>query len=539
MTYGSAWTETAQVLVALALLGCALWCLPLATWRSLRAVDRASRRWILAAVVAAAAVRWLIAPLELAMIFIGYKQTEHALQVLPISHYGVGASAFYHALFAALPVSHRTMMAVNAVVGVATLPLVAGWAARLARRPRAGAFAAWLVALIPLFVRLDCSEANHVPALWWLLGGLVLLQGWAEEGRRRELLAAVPLLALAAIARPEMPALVVAFGAVTLIAARPPWRRVRQPVAGAAALAWLALCLPHLWHVAHVVAWMEGGRGLPGMQQSMPAWSFAQHLGYALLREDVALRPGLFPAGITALALLSPLIAGRGRRVIAAALLVAAALVLLVYVVDLDEANLARVQVPGALLVTVAAALSLAAARRPRWLGAALAIAALATAAPSVERLWAPTNEEAEEALIAEALDALPAGDEPFTLVRLSDADRRTGARDLTHYYFPDYLVRPPARAGLLRGVGDFLAAPETASPTWYLQSYRCYARYRLPEVPAPAGADEHPRCRAMRERFDLEPVFEREATNHGDVWIEYYGDAPRLRVGLYRVRGR
>jgi hypothetical protein len=36
-----------------------------------------------------------------------------------------------------------------------------------------------------------------------------------------------------------------------------------------------------------------------------------------------------------------------------------------------------------------------------------------------------------------------------------------------------------------------------------------------------------------------LEPVFERVIPNRGDVWLEYYGDAPTLKVGLYRIRPR
>jgi hypothetical protein len=42
-----------------------------------------------------------------------------------------------------------------------------------------------------------------------------------------------------------------------------------------------------------------------------------------------------------------------------------------------------------------------------------------------------------------------------------------------------------------------------------------------------------------MHDRFVLEPVLERVVPNRGDVWLEYYGDAPALRLSLYRVRPR
>jgi hypothetical protein len=64
----------------------------------------------------------------------------------------------------------------------------------------------------------------------------------------------------------------------------------------------------------------------------------------------------------------------------------------------------------------------------------------------------------------------------------------------------------------------------------------RCYAEFRSRGVAAPEGDDLHPSCARMHEAFVLEPVFERRVTNHGDVWIRYYGTAAELQVGLYRV---
>jgi hypothetical protein len=42
-----------------------------------------------------------------------------------------------------------------------------------------------------------------------------------------------------------------------------------------------------------------------------------------------------------------------------------------------------------------------------------------------------------------------------------------------------------------------------------------------------------------MRRDFLLEPVIEEEVPNRGDVWLDYYGDSPTLRLGLYRIRPR
>ena len=35
-----------------------------------------------------------------------------------------------------------------------------------------------------------------------------------------------------------------------------------------------------------------------------------------------------------------------------------------------------------------------------------------------------------------------------------------------------------------------------------------------------------------------LVPVFERDAKNHGDPWLNYFPASETLRVGLYRVEG-
>jgi hypothetical protein len=200
---------------------------------------------------------------------------------------------------------------------------------------------------------------------------------------------------------------------------------------------------------------------------------------------------------------------------------------------------MARVQVPGALLATMLAAAG--AARLGRLVpvrGAAVAAVAiaLATGWPTVERLFAATNEQTEEDLVRATLDALPGGD--VTLVRLHEADRRSNGREsrLTHYHFPDYLFRPPAREVVLRSVQSFIDDPDFEVPAFFFMGMRCYAEFRERGSKPPAGRDLHPLCAEVGERFRLEPVVAWDAKNHGDVWISYYGDAETLPVGLYRI---
>jgi hypothetical protein len=538
MSISGAELELAQALIALVLLGLSLVCLPMAYAAAWRGLSPGERRWMAGAVAVGAVMRWLVAPSLLAMIFIGYKQTEHALTLLPLSHYGVGATAFYHALFGVLPSpDHRTMMAINATVGVLTLPLLGAWAGRLLRDGRAGVIATWLIALTPLFIRNDVSEANIVPTLWWLTAGLVLLDTWTRTGRAAHLAAATPLLALAAIARPEMPVLIALLLPLLGVASGWPAARFKPslPLLGAGVVL-VVLTTPHVLHILNAVETLSDRASLPGLKLE----EISRLPRMVLWERNITLRPDLFPIVVSFFAILA-LLLGRGRRLALGALTLAALATLTLYVVDLDEANIARVQVPGALLVTVLGAAGLSHLCRSPWRPALLArlglAAALASAIPTASALWAPANEHTEEALIQEARAAVPASG-PFTLLRLGEADRRDRGQDsqFTHYHFPDYLFRPPERDGLIRSLGDFIDEPDIEVPTYFFQGLRCYAEFRSPGIAQPQGDDLHPSCAAMHEAFELEAVFERDVENYGDVWVRYYGSADSLRVGLYRI---
>ena len=76
-----------------------------------------------------------------------------------------------------------------------------------------------------------------MPTLWWLTAGLVLLDSWCETGRRWCLAACLPLLALAAMARPEMPALMAALLPLTALARGWSWSALLRPLSWHACLA--------------------------------------------------------------------------------------------------------------------------------------------------------------------------------------------------------------------------------------------------------------------------------------------------------------
>lgn len=526
-----------QAGVAALLLGLSLVAFPEAYRRLGRVFETPLERRVLGGAVAAAAVaRWFVAPKWLVTMYIGYLQTEQAIELQADSHYGLGSQALYHALFALLPHDHATVMWANAVIGVATVPLVAGLCARLFSDRRVGLVLAWLVALTPLFVKNDASEANQVPALWSLFGGLLLLEAYVVDRERRVLAAATVLLAFAAIGRPELPVLVGAsIVAVVVIAGRRPDR----PMLVAGLMLGL-MAVPHMVHVQRAAArlaqvggldtWHAGGV-LPGLARSLGGM-------------NTLLKPTLYPAALTGLAAFAMLRGAgpmRSRAVVALLSLAAIAL----YGLDLCVANMARVHVPGALFATMLAASGAVGLVSIPWMGArsqafSMLVAAVfgASAVPSIRRLWAPTNEQAEEEFLREAIASLPV-ERPFTLVRPALVDRNTADPNSsqTHHHFPDYLARSGALRGRPASITDWLQDSDPGEEAYFVRNMRCYALLRSDGVPAPHGDNLQPACAKLLERFDLEPVYEVQVPNRGDVWLAYYGDAPALTLGLYRIR--
>ena len=505
----------------------------LRAWRVWREGSGGERGALLGALAAGALLRWAVAPLWIATVFIGYRLTQQAADLVPASHYGLGASALYHAVFAVLPVDHVVLMWTNSVLGVLLLPAAWAFAARyLGDRVAASAFAL-LLAFIPLFVRNDNSDANNVPCLLWLFAGLVLWEEYFATGARAALAGAVALFTTALVSRPEMP-IVVPFvvGLVSLTQPRA-HRWWREPWLYAALLVAAVLVVPHALHV------------LGAQERLYPdvASNALERLGAVLFEENTLLWPSLFPPAVVAFAgaalFFPPLLDWRQRL----ALLVGSLGTLAIYSIDTCRANMARVHVPAAVLLTLLAAVGVSRVWRrwPQvWVRALVVVALAVSAVPSVLGHWQPTNEQAEEDFLrGEALPALPA--ERFILLRAGfddlEHDPAQGAQ--THHHFPDYLVLPPARPGALVTLRDFLAHPRWELPIYFYGGMRCYARFRAPEEPPPRGEDRRASCREVEARFALEPVRERVVVNRGDVWIEYYGDAPTLRLGLYRVRPR
>lgn len=532
--------DLAQVIVAGALLlawpvgvGLAY----LRTFRLWAAEGDLPARLLAVATILAASLRWFVAPQWIATVFLGYRTAFQTLDLPTVPHYGAGVFAFYRVVLELFPRDHASFMWANSIVGVATLPLIATFALRLLRDRRAALVAAFLVAATPIFVRNDNSDALQVPILWWLCAALVLWDQFLETGSRRSLVFATLLALQVSISRPETVALVVVlFVLQARVAAVPAgfWRRPALLAAvGLATVAWL----PHAVHVGIHALQLHERASLPGFDPG----AFLRFPS-GLLIENVLLRPRLFPIAFVPLAVYAlrgswPI----GRRPLW--LLVAgAAVVQVTSMIDIGWANMARVLIPEALFCTILASLGIVRfwgewpALLPRVVLVAIVVA---TAAPTALTLYAPTNEQAEEDFLREALPRLPSGRFDFLRPDYRDVIRpEEPGFSKTPSYFPDYLITPPAKNGRPIGLSDWMNGTDRSRPAYFLLGMRCYAAYR-DDGPPPPGDNLLPACRQLRTGYALEPLLERTVPNRGDVWLPFYGDSPSLTLGLYRVRPR
>jgi hypothetical protein len=479
-----------------------------------------------------------LAPARLVMVYTGYTQT-HALVACEPLRYGAGANWLYGPLLHAFGLDHTTVQAANRVLGLLTVLALAALARRLApQRLSLPAIVAAMALTAPLLWRDHASESILVGGALLFVAALYGLAEAAATQRTWPLLAATACAVAAALTRPELGLALAPAAVIVLVHLRPraPWRWWLS--LGLAAAAAAAIAGVHVGHVRETVAALTATDALPGLAR----------LGDRLL-DDVLSLDGLHVAWAYGPALLVPLLAAaavaRGERALALGLVLVALGWAAVTRVDLPEVSIPRVHAPLWLLLALvgglgAHALTEAAARRSRrlgvWTAGLLALGWLASAAPTLPTLYAPTNADTEEALIRQSLASLPR-QAPSCLATLGYGDAPPPGK--THRFFPGYLLADrgaPVRLDRLADIDPGRAACGAGS--FALLGMRCYMRLREGDDagPPPPGAEPVQACREARARWVLEPVIAWDAPNFGDVAFPMYPAAPRLTVGLYRV---
>jgi hypothetical protein len=386
------------------------------------------------------------------------------------------------------------------------------------KMPSAVILWAGALALTPMLLRSDITESNLVPVLFGLWAGLLAWQ--SMTGPMRVALTAAGL-GYAGLCRPEMA--VVAPG--IWLALERPWSDRRQ--ASGVGLILLFTLSIQLYFVSEVIDWEVGEQSLHFSKGLSPG-RLAGILANNALRD-----PTIVP-------LLSPLLAlgalaRREGRGLAITLLVGGALWLYVYAIDLSNASQPRLHIAALLPWSLAAAMTasrILAHHRPT--GISVIALWLLTCVATVPVLWAPTNEDTQDALFDRLDESLPR-DEGTTLVTLMRADAPDEPGHYTHRHLPSYRFSTIETLP----INSIMAALERApGKVYYFQGVSCYAQLRR-SVREERGA--LPACASVHQRFDLEPVWTQEVTNLGNPphqELGYYGTGAVFQVGLWRVHG-
>ena len=508
-----------------------------------------SRPWLIALLLVAAVglVLRLAVPHLPVMYYMGYRLAQDAASLDYIPKYGSGALAFYHLLFQVTGTSHLAMAYANSVLG-AFMPLAgAALAARMGAPRITVLTTAALLSLAPVFIRDASTESILVPTVLWTLLGLQQFLKYRETRQVSMVAVGWVHILLALYSRPEAVVLP-AFCLILL------WRCVPGASSKRSAAQWIllvgTLVAAHaliILRVSHLNSAMdlEFARGnTPVLRDPVALLSLAPEF----LTRNLVFKPGLFPVGFLVLAAAALLT--RATRWKAIALMTCASAWLAVALVDLPYVSIARVQVPGAVFLTIAAGLGAGALWElfSRWSakdaarripGAAVALLVLASMVTTVPGLWAKTNPDDEEKLLRETRERLPDG--PAILVRRSYEDQ---PEERLHLYYPDYWFNGGKQDVLVVGP-DWFAGTDTAGrPAYFLLGTRCYMRKCGEE-------GMHPACRKILDGYRLEPVIERTVpvrhlpvdrkTRH-DQELDFpwcLSVEREMKLGLYRIGDR
>ncbi|MSP91092.1 MAG: hypothetical protein EXR79_04700 [Myxococcales bacterium] len=505
--------------------------------------------------LAVAAVVRLALPMRLVMVYSAYVLAEGVAAFTAVPRSGATPFVLHRAIAAATGPDHRTMVTVHTVLGLATLPLLLAWLARLGPPRGTLALAAAGLALTPALALDPRTESWGIVGWFFLVAGILLLdaalrprQALDLQSERTSLrrprawldgVGALICLALAATSRPEL-TIVAPCAAAGLVALR---RAGKLPWAACAVatLAFVALVAPHALHLLHAAAVEAAVGSLPALDLAF--WLGAvPHLGTLAL----PLQPDLFPVAVTAIAV-AGLALGDAGRAARAGMLGVALLWMVLTVVDLPRTSVPRLHAaPGALVVLAAAWAAAAAWVRPmpgpqalsqrkRQLFAfALGAAVVASAVPSALVLTARTNEDDTEDFVAAAFARLP---ERGACLQLADAETHAPA-DRTQRAIPKYLLRPPWRDVVL------LAAAQPVPPTtgacaagvYLLVDARCWAVHRDAAADVRRGPDGMlAACSHALAGHRWSAVLQWSVRSRGDNEYGYWPGAPTLHYGLYR----
>jgi hypothetical protein len=438
-----------------------------------------------------------------------------------------GWAALLSLVFDVLPREDETVWMINRIVGALSVPLLYAIMRRRFADPVAAVGAAATLAVTPLIARFSASDAPYVLLCAALLGAVLAYDRYAESGSTAMVLA-LGLLTTAMQLRPEAPWLVVPAVLLALSGnPLPSLRELLRPSFVLCALSFLAINgIAAAWAMVgneHQLA----GFVLAGSAFGSP-WTYAE----------------MTPRLLCALVVIGGVSAALWQYGLAGLLWVVATIVALpldypVHVwpgvafgshagEQVPQFANARYHLPAMYLACGLAGLGVAlllhllhrvtTRRLPAAEIVAIALVWLA-AAPRfdlLDRMWTPQR---EFEFFREGLTHVDADCQVIAMKGSVDAG-----------FVPfDYLV-----PGRLLDVDEFLHSAPSRDCSVFYRGGNCYAVDLAPESDR-ATFDMNSSCRAMEERFHLEPIVETQVPALA-YRSEVYARSP-LPLGFYRVR--
>ena len=483
---------------------------------SLRTLPGRKHWWMLLIIGA-----WLLrawAPHRLVMVHFGYLHVDQAAFVHELPRYGPATTLLDHALFWLAPVDHRSVQWAHTVVGTLTLLPLAALTHRLSTQPLAPWLVALALAVLPLAILDHGSESMLVPALlWWALAAVGLVE-FVATGRKVALAAAVILLTLCGLSRPDC--LLVAAPTALLVvwlAVGRPGLTARWRTLALAALALAVLAIPDALYLTERAAEDVALGNLPRLNVG-----FFAELPQRLLHGWVVLDPRYFPLPMLALAAVGLGLPACRNTVVG--LWAASLLWALPMLLDFNETSKLRLMMPSALLVVMAAGVGAGGlserigALRRRWavtgIGALTAVMALATAPVVFAPQLSDFSENAVDAAVKLATDGKPTA----LVVRAYVDEPAYGI----HLYWPDSALEATDRwLAVAEWQAGRLRPGETALG---VLDVRCWAA--LPD--RRSFADMHPACTQMAEHAGGAALWRQTVVNVGERGFRWYESAAK-----------
>jgi hypothetical protein len=491
------------------------------------------RRWLFGGWLVALVARQLV-PGAWIKVFTGYELADAVVAGGPVAKYGAGFGAMLGNLWSLTGPSEKALFAVQGLLGTFSVVLAGALIGRWLARPGTTAAATWAMALLPVALRVDCSEAETVLATFAFVQALLLAYEALRTGDRADAWGAMLSWTLAAHTRPEF---VLAGPAAwfLLLRTHPQRSPGRAP-----------MDLPHAVAAAGLVALQVAHLAVEGMARRQlgelpatvePGWWW--HWPVMLVIGDLRLDPLSFPITLTAGAVWAVRrLRKTGQREplgLLVTVVVLGPVLLAPALVDPVPVSMPRLELPILLLSAGAfagcATVPLAEVRLRLQVAAAVALAI--TAALNVWWLWRVDHSDTEDALLRRVADSLRGQRGTLHVPHWDDDDWDQVARA-----YPGFRFHLPHARLRIRPLQE-LAYREPGEKRWVFLGLRCYATKdpaRLDHA-GPALFEEHMSCRRARQRPGLRPLWTLDLPNDGAVHFFWWPIVrATLPVGLYAL---